>query len=61
VREIRIMKMFVARNHNGTFIAKGVDLGNLMEEVMIYEEVTGNRCTVGREEFEVELKRNIYR
>jgi len=55
------MKMFVARNHNGTFIAKVVDLGNLMEEVMLYEEVTGNRCTVGREEFEVEPKRNIYR
>jgi hypothetical protein len=54
------MKMFVARNHNGTFIAKGNDLGNLMEEIMFYEEVTGNLCTVNEEEFKVEPKRNIY-
>lgn len=60
MRKIRIMKMFVARNHNGTFIAKGNDLGNLMEEIMFYEEVTGNLCTVNEEEFKVEPKRNIY-
>jgi hypothetical protein len=55
------MVKFVARNHNGTFIAMHEDLGNLMEEVMFYEEVTGNQCSVNKEEFEVEPKHNIYR
>jgi len=38
--------MFVAYNHNGTEICRNADLGNLMEEVMFYEEVTGNKCTI---------------
>ena len=45
---------YVARNHNTRLIAWHVDLGNLMEEVMFYEEQTGNRCSVVLETFENE-------
>lgn len=38
--------IFIAYNHNGTEICRSKDLGNLMEEVMFYEEVTGNKCSV---------------
>jgi hypothetical protein len=54
------MKAFVARNHNGTVLAWNTDLGNLAEEAMIYEEVTGNRVTIGEEEFEEDPVRNIF-
>lgn len=47
-------KAFVARNHNGTLIAWNVDIGNLMEEVMFYEEMTGNSTSIGEEQFENE-------
>ena len=51
---------FVARNHNGTLICWSLDLGNLMEEVMVYEEMTGNRTTIDQEKFEIEPIRNIF-
>lgn len=54
------MKAFVARNHNGTLIAWNRDVGNLMEEIMIYEEVTGNSTYVGEETFDETPKRNQY-
>ena len=38
--------MFVAYNHNGTLICKGSDLGNVAEEAMFYEEVTGNKTYI---------------
>lgn len=38
--------IWVAYNHNGVEICRNADIGNLMEEVMFYEEVTGNRCSV---------------
>jgi len=38
--------MFVAYNQNGREICRNSDLGNLMEEVMFYEEVTGNKCSI---------------
>jgi hypothetical protein len=38
--------IWVAYNHNGREICRNADLGNLMEEVMFYEEVTGNKCSV---------------
>jgi hypothetical protein len=40
--------IFVAYNHNGVEICRNADLGNLMEEVMFYEEVTGNKCSIER-------------
>lgn len=40
--------MWVAYNHNGREIARSSDLGNLMEQVMFYEEQTGNKCTIGK-------------
>jgi len=40
------MMIWVAYNHNGVEICRNADVGNLMEEVMFYEEVTGNKCTV---------------
>jgi hypothetical protein len=46
--------IFIAYNHNGVEISRNADLGNLMEEVMIYEEVTGNRCTVDVGDLEAE-------
>ncbi len=46
------MTAFVARNHNGTLIGWNSDLGNIMEEVMIYEEMTGNKVTIDQETFE---------
>ena len=38
--------IWVAYNHNGTEICRNADIGNLMEGVMFYEEVTGNKCTL---------------
>jgi hypothetical protein len=38
--------IYVAYNHNGREICRNADLGNLMEEVMFYEEVTGNKCSI---------------
>ena len=54
------MTAFVARNHNGTLIGWNSDLGNLMEEVMIYEEVTGNKVFINEEIFEKEPQRSKY-
>jgi hypothetical protein len=54
------MKAFVARNHNGTVLAWNTDFGNLAEEAMIYEEVSGNRVTISEEEFEEDPVRNIF-
>jgi hypothetical protein len=51
---------WVVRNHNGTLIAWDVDLGNVSEEMMVYEEVTGNRTSINKETFEKEPKRNSY-
>lgn len=51
---------FVARNHNGTVIAWNTDLGNMMEEAMFYEEVTGNRITIDKETFKDEPIRSKY-
>ena len=42
--------MWVAYNHNGIEICRNMDIGNLMEEVMFYEEQTGNRLTVRKED-----------
>jgi hypothetical protein len=52
------MTAFVARNHNGTLIGWNVDLGNIMEEAMVYEEVTGNKVTIGQETFEEKPEKN---
>ena len=52
------MTAFVARNHNGTLISWNVDLGNLMEEAMVYQEVTGNNVTIGQETFVEKPERN---
>jgi hypothetical protein len=52
------MTAFVARNHNGTLIGWNRDLGNLMEETMIYEEMTGNRVSIGEESFQEKPERN---
>ena len=38
--------IWVAYNHNGTEICRHTCLGNIMEEVMFYEEVTGNKCSL---------------
>lgn len=51
------MTAFVARNHNGTLLGWNVDLGNLMEEAMVYEEITGNKVTIGEETFEEKPER----
>lgn len=40
------MTMFVAYNHNGTMICEGADLGNVSEEAMLYEEITGNKTYI---------------
>jgi hypothetical protein len=40
--------IWVAYNHNDVEICRNSDLGNLLEEVMFYEEVTGNKCSVCR-------------
>lgn len=55
------MIAFVARNHNGTLIGWNADLGNLMEEAMVYEEVTGNRVSIGEETFEDNPERNAHK
>jgi hypothetical protein len=52
------MTAFVARNHNGTLICWSVDLGNTMEEAMIYEEMTGNKVTIGEETFDEKPERS---
>lgn len=52
------MTAFVARNHNGTLIGWNTDLGNIMEEAMVYEEITGNSFTIGQETFEEKPERN---
>jgi hypothetical protein len=39
------MEIYIARN-NGTVIGWNVDFGNLAEEAMVYEEITGNRVTI---------------
>lgn len=52
------MTAFVARNHNGTLIGWNSDLGNLMEEAMVYEEMTGNKITIDQETFEEKPERN---
>lgn len=54
------MKAFVARNHNGTLIAWNSDLGNLMEEAMIYEQMTGNRITIDEEIFDEQPQRSKF-
>jgi hypothetical protein len=54
------MTAFVARNHNGTLIGWNSDLGNIMEEAMIYEEMTGNKVTIGQETFNEKPERNRY-
>lgn len=48
------MTAFVGRNHNGILIAWNSDLGNLMEELMFYQEMTGNTTTVNQETFDKE-------
>ena len=53
------MTAFVARNHNGTLIGWNSDLGNLMEEAMVYEEMTGNRVTIDQETFEKEPQKGV--
>ena len=52
------MTAFVARNHNGSLIGWNNDLGNLMEETMIYEEMTGNRVSISEETFQDKPERN---
>jgi len=52
------MTAFVARNHNGTLLGWNTDLGNLMEEAMVYEEVTGNRVSISEETFEDKPERS---
>jgi hypothetical protein len=52
------MTAFVARNHNGTLIGWNVDLGNIMEEAMVYEEMTGNKVTIDQETFVGKPERN---
>jgi hypothetical protein len=42
--------IWVAYNHNGREICRNVDLSNLMEEVMFYEEQTGNKCSIAKVE-----------
>jgi len=54
----REMTAFVARNHNGTLLGWNTDLGNLMEEAMVYEEVTGNRVSISEETFEDKPERS---
>ncbi len=49
---------WVARNHNGTLIAWHKDMGNLAEEAMYYEQVTGNQTTFSKETFDVEPSRH---
>jgi hypothetical protein len=43
---MEMQMIWVAYNHNGREICRNADLGNLMEEVMFYEGVTGNKCSV---------------
>jgi hypothetical protein len=45
------MTAFVARDGNGALIAWNRDLGNIMEETMIYQEMTGIRVTINEETF----------
>ncbi len=52
------MTAFVARNHNGTLIGWNRDLGNLMEEAMLYKEMTGNRVSIAEETFQDKPERN---
>lgn len=40
--------IWIAYNHNGVEICRHRDIGNFMEEVMFYEEVTGNKCSIER-------------
>jgi len=54
------MTAFVARNHNGTLIGWNVDLGNIMEEAMVYKEMTGNKVTIDQETFNKQPERNRY-
>ena len=54
------MTAFVARNHNGTLIGWNVDLGNIMEDVMVYEEMTGNKVTIDQETFKEKPEINRY-
>ena len=44
--------VFILRNHNETFLGWNIDPGNIMEEAMIYEEVTGNRTSLSQEPIE---------
>jgi hypothetical protein len=46
------MQVFIARNHNETIIGWNIDIGNLMEDAMVYEEVTGNRVSISAEPIE---------
>lgn len=46
--------VFVARDHNNELLGWNRDLGNLMEEVMLYEEITGNKATVAEETIDLE-------
>jgi hypothetical protein len=45
------MTAFVARDDNGTLIAWNYDLGNLMEETILYQEMTGIQVTISEETF----------
>ena len=47
------MKAFVARNHNGTLVGWNADIGELMEDTMVYSEITGNPTYINEEEFAV--------
>lgn len=46
------MQVFIARNHNDVVIGWNMDIGNLMEDTMIYEEMTGNRVSISSESIE---------
>jgi hypothetical protein len=52
------MTAFVVRNHNGVLIGWDSDLGNIMEEAMVYEEMTGNTVTIDKEIFEETPQKN---
>ena len=40
------MAIFVAYDYNHTQICEGPDLGNVTEESMVYEEITGNKTYI---------------
>ena len=51
--------IWVAYNHNGVEICRNADIGIVVEEAMFYEEVTGNRCSVKKIEYDEKWADNI--